>query len=169
MKTKIIISSLLILGCVFMVSAQSIERQVISATGGSSISTTVIMDYTVGEAAIGTFGNSSITVTQGFHQTSVTGIGISDMDVNSVLIVYPNPTSSLLNVKFADAQKAEDYKLSVVSLTGVTVLEFKNLSNIGLAQTLVLDVSNLASSGYMLLIVNTKTGSRNHLIFEKVN
>ena len=150
-------------------NAQSIERQVICTTGGSSTSTTLQMDYTVGEAVIGTFGNSSITVTQGFHQTTVAGIGISDMDINSVLIVYPNPTSSILNVQFANSHKAEDYKLSVVSLTGVTVKEFRNLSNIGLEQTLVLDVSDLASSGYMLLIVNTKTGNRNHLIFEKIN
>jgi hypothetical protein len=169
MKTVKIFSSFLALCCAILLSAQSIDRQVIGSTGASSSTSTIQMDYTVGEAVIGTFGSSSITVTQGFHQTLVAGIGVSDLDVNSDLIVYPNPTNSILNIQLGNTQSSEDYNISVVSLMGVKVLEMDNSSVSDLDQTLVLDVSDLASSSYLLLISNTKTGECNHFIFEVVH
>ncbi|WP_034057312.1 hypothetical protein [Lacinutrix jangbogonensis] len=57
--------------CVCFSQAQSIERQVIGASGTTLTNGTVSLDFTVGELAVTTITNGTTTLSQGFHQPSV--------------------------------------------------------------------------------------------------
>lgn len=90
-------------------SAQTLSPEVLSSNGGSSLSSSVQMDWTIGEIAIETLHSSNGIYTEGFHQPILTvqkdnyslqeeasGQGKRFDDI----IVTPNPVSTSLNVHF---------------------------------------------------------------------
>ena len=59
------------------------------------------MDWTFGEFAIATIGNSQYTITQGFHQPYAGTVGIAEAPTTtSVTWIWPNPAGNELNVGF---------------------------------------------------------------------
>jgi hypothetical protein len=76
--------------------AQTLERQVI-ASAGTSVSSTIQLDYTVGEIAIQPITSGSILLTQGFHQPF--GI-IQGNNIFPYLIIFPNPTPGNAQARF---------------------------------------------------------------------
>lgn len=86
MKTFLLIFLLLIS---FYVKAQSIERQVVAA-GGTSVTTPLQLDYTIGEIAVETVTVGNTVLTQGFQQPYF--VVIPGNNVFPYLVIYPNPT-----------------------------------------------------------------------------
>jgi Secretion system C-terminal sorting domain len=83
------ISIFLLLIAPFGADAQTIERQVIAAAG-TSVSTPLQIDYTIGEIAILPLVFNKTVVTQGFQQPNF--VVIPGNNVFPYLIIYPNPT-----------------------------------------------------------------------------
>lgn len=86
MKIFLSILSLLAACCLH---AQSIERQVI-ASGGTSVTTPLQIDYTIGEIAVETVTVGNTVLTQGFQQPYF--VIIPGNNVFPYLVIYPNPT-----------------------------------------------------------------------------
>lgn len=87
--------------------AQSIERQVIASGGEAMSNTTGSIEFTLGEPVIQTMNNVSVnsTLTNGFHQTTISVTQVSE-NLNSVgLRVFPNPANELVHVMFNEVQK----------------------------------------------------------------
>ncbi|MEM6721696.1 MAG: hemagglutinin protein [Bacteroidota bacterium] len=56
---------------IFCVNAQTIERQVVGAAGGTFSNTNASAEFTVGETATTTLSDGTTTLSQGFHQESI--------------------------------------------------------------------------------------------------
>jgi hypothetical protein len=76
--------------------AQSLERRVI-ASGGTSVTTPLHLDYTIGETAVIPLTSSGIVVTQGFHQPFSI---IPGDNIFPYLIIFPNPTAGDAEARF---------------------------------------------------------------------
>ena len=78
--------------CFCFLQAQSIERQVIGASGETLSNDTVSLDFTVGELAVTTITNGTTTLNQGFHQPNVVlGIKVNTIAfLQGALLNSPN-------------------------------------------------------------------------------
>ena len=80
--------SLLLLLISLAAHVQTLERQVI-ASAGSSVTSPLQLDYTVGEIAVTTVTAGSTVFTQGFQQPYF--VVIPGNNIFPYLIIYPNP------------------------------------------------------------------------------
>lgn len=100
--SKIMIFPLcLLLACVSMLQAQSLERQLISPYGHLSNTNDVDVSATAGELIVSTVSTTSITASQGFQQPNIEDfVGTFELsDLTMEVLVYPNPTSTYVNVE----------------------------------------------------------------------
>jgi hypothetical protein len=74
-----------------------------------------------------------------------------------LLLVYPNPSSDVLNIEYSSLNENENY-VSIMSLDGKCILNLKHSSNLGM-NTLELDVSSL-KTGIYILQIQTGNGIR---------
>ena len=117
---------------------------VISSSGDSYSNSNVNMDYTLGEIVVETHSNSNTIVTQGFHQEVLkVATEIVNIDINTK--VYPNPTTSILNI---DLEKNVNADIMVYDINGKLVIK-ERLNN---EQQKQLDFSFLRQGNYFLHI-----------------
>ena len=81
MRYTICLAACLIFFLANFINAQSIERQVIAASGNFDTTANLQVSWTLGETVIETFSNSSITLTQGFQQPDISQIIRLDIQV----------------------------------------------------------------------------------------
>ena len=157
MKTTTI-SIILILLCFFIKT--SFGQEVVSTQGDSYLNVFGSIDFTIGEAIINTVSDGTHTLTQGFHQSKWSVVGITehlpDYDAN----VFPNPTEDILNIK---TQAFENVMYSLYDAQGKLVIQNK----LSAAQTLI-QVSHLAAGSYSL-ILNNKTQKLKTFNLIKIN
>ncbi len=142
----------LILSAVFVMAlganAQSLERQVIGSTGGS-FSGAVQVDWTVGETVIATATAGSVILTQGFQQPPAVPNAVKNINVNSNVTAYPNPSGSLVNVEWKNT--AFTGSLALYDATGRMVWN-SSLSKISATQ---IDLSTFAPGVYTLQLLGS--------------
>jgi hypothetical protein len=91
---KALVINLFFCFIIFGVSqAQSIERQVLASTGTTITNGTISLDYTLGETIVGEKSNSTIILTQGFHQGFVQLAVI----INPIVFLQGALSGSLMN------------------------------------------------------------------------
>lgn len=153
---KYITFLLLITGICLIGSAQSLERQVISATGSYSTSSNLQLSSTVGEPVIETLINGSITLTQGFQQPDRNGnVGIEDLGVVLDYQIFPNPTTGKLFITL-ESSKALTISLSLTDLNGRQLgIEIPDLKVAGTARE-EMDLSVLANGQYLLHLIDAQ-------------
>lgn len=84
-------------------TAQEIHPHILSSAGNLNQSTTMSIEWTLGELSITTISGPSTMITQGFHQPRLVVTAIYETIENfGKLNVYPNPTSDqvTLNMEF---------------------------------------------------------------------
>ena len=79
--------------------AQQVTPTIISCGGGIISNTNAKLTFTIGEPVTGYISDNSSKFTQGFQQIWRFGVGISEILENNSLVVFPNPTSEVINVK----------------------------------------------------------------------
>ena len=129
--------------CIFSLSyGQSLERQVVSSAGSFISKSSVSLEYTIGETIVGNFKSSSAEFTQGFNQGSAkkNGVGISIIQENNVLEIYPNPSHDVLNV-----QSKVNGLVQITNSQGGKVLEGYSIIGSG---TIQCDISSLSPGVY---------------------
>lgn len=99
-----------------LLAAQSIEKSVVSSSGG----TTVMMSQTIGEAII--VKDANLMVISGFQQPSFldTAIPLNVQEISSMLEVYPNPTVDIVRIK-GGPDHTQDAQIAVYDQLGKKV------------------------------------------------
>ncbi|MFT6443014.1 MAG: hypothetical protein ACJASQ_001110 [Crocinitomicaceae bacterium] len=138
-KNTIVLFSLL---TTLTVSAQD----VVSTQGNSYSNASGSIDFTIGEVVINTGTDGTNDITQGFHQTSWNFLDVEDFAPNYEAIIFPNPTSDVLNIK---TSTFENVTYTLYDAMGKLVLQDK-LS----AEQTPIQVSQLAPGSYSLTLNN---------------
>ncbi len=114
--------------------SQTILAGTISSFAGSVNNSTISINYSVGEVAIKTINNSSVSLTQGFLQPKlVITTGIVEVTDNDEVLIYPNPCVDYVFINSNDLVKWEIYDSSGKSiLTGDTTKIETNQLAIGI-------------------------------------
>ena len=95
--------SLLFLMSLLVVTSSGVYAQEVVSTQGESYSTpNVNMDFTIGEVVINTGTDGTNDITQGFHQSNWSFVGLDDLSENYLIQVFPNPMENTLWIKTDD-------------------------------------------------------------------
>ena len=157
-------NTILVLLTLLCITFQSQAQSVMATTSGEGMVGSTQISYTVGESFVTTIANDSTLVTQGFHQPYYYTVTAMEESLPSgTVTVFPNPTSSVLNVQFEDTH-LEKYSLSLYDLSGRRILSEKIKT--GLWQT---DLFNLSNSLYILTVTDLKNNKTNSFKIFKSN
>ncbi|MFT6246706.1 MAG: hypothetical protein ACJA0U_000598 [Salibacteraceae bacterium] len=137
-KTTIVFFSLF---TTFSVSAQ----EVVSTQGDSYSNASGSIDFTIGEVVINTGTDGTNDITQGFHQTNWNFVGVDDFAPNIEAIVFPNPTSDILNIR---TSTFENVTYTLYDAQGKLVMQ-----DILSAEQTPIQVSQLAPGSYSLELI----------------
>jgi len=146
-------------------SAQEFSPSVLSPAGGFDYTSTLLLDWTLGEIAIQTNRVGKRVYTEGFHQPVLLleivekvieyknpdEIGfsvVSDMEIT----VTPNPVRSILHIRIASNEPSE-VALQLSDLSGKTVMS-KVIDPV--MNSADLDLSFYASGLYLLQFIDNK-------------
>ncbi len=130
----------------FFLIQQINAQEVVSAGGDSFINSTLSVSWTIGEPVSETYSTSSQILTQGFHQSKLSVIGIYDISSDDMLIsLFPNPTQDFVNLKVGDY---ENLTFQLFSFDGKLVQTNKLLS-----EKTEIKMNSLSSSTYFLKIL----------------
>lgn len=111
MKLKIIATILIVFG-----SLQIFAQELISNSGDSFSNATYQLDWSVGEVVTATHVSDEIILTQGFHQNNFIVTKIADIETGINILVFPNPTTDLINLQITDkSDKEMQYQLSDIN------------------------------------------------------
>ena len=124
----------------FAASAQ----EVVSSQGETYSNANGSIDFTVGEVIINTGSNGTNDLTQGFHQTNWNFLGVEDYAPDHQVIIFPNPTQDVLNIK---TSVFENVTYTLYDAQGKLVLQ-----NILSAEQTPIQVSQLAPGSYSLTL-----------------
>lgn len=123
-------------------------QEVVSTQGDTYSNSNATLSFTIGETVINTATDGITTLTQGFHQSKWTFVGLKDYSPNYEVIIFPNPTEDVLNIK---TEQHENVSYTLYDLQGKLVLQ----NQLTAVQTPI-QVSHLAPGSYSL-ILNDKT------------
>jgi hypothetical protein len=133
-------------------NAQSIGASTYNSAGGSATIGSITHEYAIAEMAlVSTSIGSNIIVTQGVLQPStLLAEAVNDITkLNTVISIYPNPTSNILHIHILDA----NFKIGELGLMdAVGKVVFKNDHQQILNGTIKIDMTNYASGNYYLQI-----------------
>jgi len=129
--------------------AQTLERTVVGSAGQEQKNSSLNISFTVGEAAITTSKKSSLTITQGFQQSSNEEEGkdttsIQEKLANSLQIsLFPNPTQEWVNVKSDTEQELE-----LIVLDGLGKVVYSQKLSVNSSSENKIEVNNWAVGQY---------------------
>lgn len=103
------------------ISLGAYAQQVVATSGDTYKSSSAIVSWTLGEPATETHKSSNSIATQGMQQPTlsvVTSYSTTELNVN--VFVYPNPTSSSLQVSIQE-QSLEHLAYSLCDVNGIQI------------------------------------------------
>ena len=121
-------------------------QEVVSTQGDSYSNGSGSIDFTIGEVVINTGTDGTNDLTQGFHQTNWNFLGVEDHAPNYEVIIYPNPTEDVLNIR---TSTFENVTYTLYDAQGKLVMQ----EMLSAEQTLI-QVSQLAPGSYSLTLNN---------------
>ena len=128
---------------------QSIGPSTLNSTGGSGTIGTTIFDWSIGEMTmVSTFTGSSVIVTQGVLQNNKVPDGVGHLDITNQLQVFPNPASSIVNVRYTAAGPGK-LTLRLMDITGKLITTSNTQVDQGVTSE-QLSIADLAAATYML-------------------
>jgi hypothetical protein len=151
-----------------LAQAQTLSPVVLASSGMSASTSTISMDYTIGEVAISTLSSSNNILTQGFHQGLSTTSGIDPMEGNTIpCTVFPNPVSDYLTIGFSDALQ-EDIMLCLTDITGKLLFQ-SVLTRGGASQSLTVPMVTYSPGMYFLRLQYKESASNSTIKIIKSN
>ena len=128
----------------FITAFAASAQEVVSSQGETYSNANGSIDCTVGEVIINTGSNGTNDLTQGFHQTNWNFLGVEDYAPDHQVIIFPNPTQDVLNIK---TSVYENVTYTLYDAQGKLVLQ-----NILSAEQTPIQVSQLAPGSYSLTL-----------------
>ena len=142
--------------------AQFIEPQVVASSGGQD---NAQLNWTIGEVMIETYSRQNDIVTQGFHQTRLTVVGLDEsVNPDIALEVFPNPTSDRVIVQHKGSDKGFNYEL--INANGQVVLQDRILPK---ANRTEIDMTGVANATYFLRVFSEASGLLSNYQIHKIN
>lgn len=138
-------------------SAQiSAKPTVLSNCGGEGEDSGYKMEWTVGELAVSSLGNSLFHFTQGFHQPFlvkhyVSTVGIPETEPVASTSLWPNPANDELNFSFTGLASPAT-AINLFGLDGKLLLTHPLNGGI---TTAVISINDLAAGSYIAVICNS--------------
>ena len=136
-----------------VVSAQSLDRSVVANAGNVVTNSSLTLEFTIGETAVGSFTNSNNQLTTGFNQGyEEDNSSIAPILENSAVMVYPNPANMVLNIN-----SELNGQVKIVSSIGSVVIENNPIHANVVAQ---LDIAALATGVYFVEVTDGNAVTR---------
>ena len=129
----------------FFTALAATAQEVVASQGETYSNANGSIDFTVGEVIINTGSNGTNDLTQGFHQTNWTFLGVEDFAPNFQATIFPNPTQDVLNIK---TSVFENVTYTLYDAQGKLVMQ-----NILSAEQTPIHVSQLAPGAYSLELI----------------
>jgi hypothetical protein len=126
---------------------------VLSSAGDYSEGSNISLSWTLGELAVSTLSNSSLTLTQGFQQSYPLENAIKMNPIEWNISAYPNPVSSELRIQF-DVLETSDFLIEIQDLSGRTLVQ-KEYKQIVPGDLIIFDMSSYKSGAYFFRISTT--------------
>lgn len=144
LKIKVFMKRNILITLFFFIGLTIHAQEVIATQGDSYSNSGGSIDFTIGEVMIQTLTTTSNVLTQGFHQTNLTVLGIDDYDPTYLAKVFPNPTNEILNI---DISNFNGLSYEIYDVSG------RQLSNTKLkTKTTSIAVDHLANGMYLLVL-----------------
>jgi hypothetical protein len=135
------------------ITAQSISKQVIGASGKTQSNSNLKLSYTVGEPVVGLMTAGGNQLGNGYYPAmDLQALSVEDNVLDVQLKVYPNPTLQSLYVSHPDINS---FGITIVDLNG------KQLYSGTINKEEPLDVSNYTQGMYLVTIENATTNKKN--------
>lgn len=132
----------------FLVNYTCESQEVVATQGDSYSNTSAMVDFTIGEVVINTESNGANDITQGFHQSNWNFVGIDDYAPDMEFNVFPNPMSTILNIK---TEFHDDVLYTLYDSRGRIVLEDKLSSELT-----TIAVDHLTPGNYSIRLKNNE-------------
>lgn len=131
--------------------SQSITPVLVNSGGGEIQTSWGSLDFSIGEVAIATIGNTTAIITQGFLQPYFFYVSTEEIgSIDKRLKVYPNPTANYLTIELENGI-IED--IAIHDILGRKIENYSINNN-------VIDFSELNQGCYILsIVVNQKNYS----------
>ncbi len=134
---------------------QNLSMEVISNTGSELQNNNLRMDFTLGEVLVHDFSNSSVRITEGFHQ--------SDLEITSVvenillleINISPNPTTNIIRLHFEE-EFSDKLILIMLSSDGRELFRVDKIDT-----ECELDINNYPSGIYYLNVIESNYRKNN--------
>ena len=130
---------------------QSVGPATVNAIGGTGTISGNFYDWSIGEMTmVATFTGTDLIITQGVLQNDLSHEGVANTTLANHLLVFPNPSSSIVNVKYASAANGTlGYRL--MDMAGKIIINHSARVTQGITVE-QLNISQLAAAAYMLEI-----------------
>lgn len=153
MKTKLILSITLLI--TFFSYSQSLYKSSIDS-GGASVSVgNLQVLFTLGEVAVQETTVDNTSVSEGFIDTIISGtLSINENFWNDNIVVYPNPTSSNINIS------------SKAIIDGVEIYDAQGKKVLSANFQKQIDISNLNSGLYLIKLYSGESQMSKKLIIK---
>ena len=96
--------------CSLLIGTTLSAQEVVSSQGESYSNSSGNINFTIGEVVTNTETDGTYDITQGFHQSNWTLVGIKNFVPNYEVSIYPNPSTNVLNIKTSSYENVS-YKL----------------------------------------------------------
>ena len=142
--------------------AQSVTPDVTATAGAHFAIPSIQISWTLGETITQTLSNSSAQLTQGFQQSNISVVGISDYDFSYSVEAFPNPTIDVVRIKLSD--NVTDGRLSIIDPTGKIIHE-KEITE----SDFILDFAPYSQGTYFLNLMNQDGVLLHTIRLQKIN
>jgi hypothetical protein len=155
---KKLFTSFMLLMLFSVAHSQSLEKQVFASSGNDLANANNQLNFTIGESLVSNVTSASNTIEQGFWKSAAQiTLNVNDFIENNVeLILYPNPVTDYLNIRFKE-QTQNEFKLQLVDILGRSQ---NIISTLNSQSDNIVNVSNLAKGTYILNFTDTTTNKR---------
>lgn len=145
---SLLLSGILLLGGHEILSAQSLDRQVIGTSGRQYVTAGARVVFTIGEPLTSTLTADEGVITQGFHQGTITVTSVAGMRNPLSVKVYPNPVTQSLTVENpTDGTAWRLHALDGHLLGSGTLIKGANLLNLSMLRQAVYTLSISSPDG----------------------
>ena len=129
--------------------SQSLMPDVIATSGDYYTTSTIKLNWTLGETITETFIPGGKILTQGFQQSSYTASSITETNENKQISVFPNPFSDIITINTGDLKGLH---FQVLDFQGRNIME-KTIEK----SNKQIDFSAYASGVYFIKVFENKT------------
>lgn len=149
---KKLISSLILIGAMGALGAQSLSPEVVANAGETYAAGNLVVEWTLGEVMTESY-DGTLILTQGFHQPELQVTSIKDPAAAFGFVkVYPNPTAGSISI---EREQAGDLHMNLLDMQGRLIMQEHASTSLT-----SLDMSSLPTGIYVLRLSDGKQGVR---------